>query len=124
MKATTHIVNMPFLLQGLVATFGALLVIALIFSLIGYLSQWQASNFMLMLGNYCSIFIGALTVGRKLSQKIWINGALVGIIFLCLATLIKADTSVIMHWSWIKQILLVSVIGILGSLIGGATVSD
>ena len=96
-----------------------LIVLALVMAVVTYFSPWQYTGSILIIGNYASILGGAVYIGTKLKQKLWLHGVLLGAIFLIIMTIIRADLKLIIQWFWVKQLVIVCILGILGSLCGG-----
>ncbi len=119
MKNSTGTIKILVILPGVLVAILAMFVFAIILAFVAFVSSWHHSNFILNICNYFSILIGSSYSGIKLKQKLWLNGAIVGIIYLLILTLIRGDLSIVLHWAWFKQLLIVSTVGILGSLIGG-----
>ena len=99
--------------------FFALFVFALVIAVAAYVSSWQYTDGVISVGVYVSIASGAFYMGSKLKHKLWLHGILVGVIFLVVVTVLRADFSLFLRWTWFKQLLLVSLCGLLGSVIGG-----
>ncbi|HHT36188.1 MAG: TIGR04086 family membrane protein [Candidatus Wallacebacter cryptica] len=119
MKNTNSAVNFAQLGKGILLTFFALFVFALVIAVAAYVSSWQYTDGVISVGVYVSIASGAFYMGSKLKHKLWLHGILVGVIFLVVVTVLRADFSLFLRWTWFKQLLLVSLCGLLGSVIGG-----
>lgn len=119
MKNATGSIKISIILRGVIVSILTMLVFAIILAIIAFASSWQQSDLILNSCNYLSILVGACYCGSKIKHKLWLNGAIVGIIYLFALTLIRADLALVLQWVWIKQLLIVGGIGILGSLIGG-----
>jgi len=118
-KNATGAVNVLLLIQGVAVSCLLLVVFALIIALITYITPWQYTKVALMAGNYASVTIGAVYIGRKLKQRYWLHGLLLGVIFLTLMTVVRGDPKLVLQWFWVRQLVVVSLLGILGSMCGG-----
>ncbi|HHX02278.1 MAG TPA: TIGR04086 family membrane protein [Firmicutes bacterium] len=119
MKNTASSINVLLLIQGMAVSCLLLIVLALVMAVVTYFSPWQYTGSILIIGNYASILGGAVYIGTKLKQKLWLHGVLLGAIFLIIMTIIRADLKLIIQWFWVKQLVIVCILGILGSLCGG-----
>ncbi|HKM18279.1 MAG: TIGR04086 family membrane protein [Firmicutes bacterium] len=119
MKSAAGRINFLLLIQGVAFSCLSMVVLALIMALFTYVSPWQYTDPVLRIANYISILAGSVYVGTKLKQRLWFHGMLLGVIFLVIMTLLRADLKLILQWFWLKQLVIVSVIGVLGSLCGG-----
>lgn len=119
MKNSAGSIKISTILRSVIVSILTMLVLAIILAIIAFASSWQHSDLILNICNYLSILVGACYCGFKLKYKLWLNGAIVGIIYLLALTLIRADLSLVLQWAWIKQLLIVGGIGILGGLTGG-----
>lgn len=107
------------LLQGICVAFAAMFAFSLILAVITLVSEWQESLSLLAFLNYLSIFFGAAYVGKRSHNKLWLNGALVGILYILLITVIKSEIGLLLQWALIKRVIFIGFIGMLGGLAGG-----
>ncbi|NLM68785.1 MAG: TIGR04086 family membrane protein [Firmicutes bacterium] len=119
MKNSSSSINIGLLGKGILLTFLILGVIAFILAVISYTSSWHYSGLLIKIGIYLSVIIGAAYACSKLKQKLWMHGMLIGMAFLVIVTLFRADFSLFLSWAWLKQLFAVSASGLLGGLIGG-----
>lgn len=119
MKNATSAINVLLLIQGVAVSCVLLVGVALILAVITYISPWQYTKAALTAGNYASIVAGAVYIGTRLKQRLWLHGLLLGAAILIIMTVIRGDLHVVLNWFWAKQLAVVSILGILGSLCGG-----
>ncbi len=114
-------VNIPFLLQGLFVTFMLMFSFSIVLAIVTVVSDWEETAGILSLFNYLSILIGAGYLGKRCQSKFWLHGALVGVGYLLILTLLRADLSTMIQWAWIKQLLITAIVGMVGGLFGGVS---
>lgn len=107
------------LIQGLCAAFLAMLLFSILLAILIFFSDWQETEGLLLIFNYFSVLLAGFYVGQKSTTKIWLNGALVGIAYVLLLTFLRARLDLLTDWLVFKKIILVGIIGAVGSVVGG-----
>ena len=107
------------LIQGFCAAFLAMLLFSILLAILIFFSDWQETEGLLLIFNYFSVLLAGFYVGQKSTTKIWLNGALVGIAYVLLLTLLRARLDLLTDWLVFKKIILVGIIGAVGSVVGG-----
>lgn len=118
-EINTHI-KISSLIKALLIIIIVIFGCAIIMGTVAYFSQWIITKQVLIVANYLGIFGGAFYAGRNSSEKLWLNGMIVGILYYLMITLIFGNIGIaIITWSWIKQLLIVSGVGLLGGVVSG-----
>ena len=116
MKNSSSSINIGLLGKGILLTFLILGMIAFILAVISYTSSWHYSGLLIKLA-LIQRYHRRSYACSKLKQKLWMHGMLIGMAFLVIVTLFRADFSLFLSWAWLKQLFAVSASGLLGGLI-------
>lgn len=107
------------ILQGVCVTILAMLICSIMLAVLIFISDWQETDSWLLFLNYTSIFIGGFYIGKRSQSKIWLNGAIIGVIYVLLIATLRTELSLLFTWILYKRVLVSGLIGALGSIIGG-----
>jgi len=119
MKNASSSVKLGILIKGVGLAYAMLGIFALVLALVAYFSSWHYGDVVYRATTYLSVLIGALYMGLKLKSKLWLNGVLLGLIYLVVITAVQKNIALFIQWYWLKQLLIVCGVGVLGSIIGG-----
>ena len=113
------VLNIVVLLQSLFLAFFIMSCLSILFTVVTMVSAWQETPQILRFGNYLSILIGAVYLGRRSHRKIWLSGAIAGVVYLVILTGIHGDFDVLLQWYWYQRLVSFAVFGALGGMLGG-----
>lgn len=120
MKDITIQAKVGFLGKAMLTSILIMISCAIIIGSLAYFTSWIATERILIVVNYISVFSGAFYAGRNSSEKLWLNGLILGVIYYVGLTIVFGNiATAISQWLWIKQFLIVSGIGILGGVCSG-----
>lgn len=109
------------LLKGMVLCFAILVVASLILGVLSSMDviQEELANQILLVINYIAIFIGGIFTARKVDTRGWLNGGLVGLLYMVVVVIIGMQiVSIAIGFQMLLRIVSGFITGALGGVIG------
>lgn len=106
-------------LQGLFLMLLLIILISLILALFVYFAAWQSNPRLLNVFTHLSVVGGAIWAGSRCGRKAWLHGLLVGVGAYLLLTWIGDNQELFATWLWVKRLVRMSFVAMLGGILGG-----